>query len=105
MSKGVVRIGTMTAQDGRGQELLDFAKRVVMPILRGSDGFLGGELLHNQDEPNSILIIERWENAEAHMASAKNIPPEAIQEVMGMLGGPPAGAYYSSIQHVEISNV
>ena len=100
--KHVVRVGTMSAQESRGDELVAFAKRVILPLLGASDGFLGGELLHNEDDPNTIMIIERWESAAAHAASAKNIPPEAIQEVMTLMGGPPAGAYYTSCQTIEV---
>ncbi len=42
------------------------------------------------------MVIEVWDNAAAHQASVKNIPPRALEEVKKLLAGPPSGAYYQS---------
>ena len=94
----VVRVGTMTAKEGFGAELLAFAQSIILPALQRSEGFLGGELLHSKDAADTIMIIERWTDEAAHAASVKQIRPEDLQIAMGMLGGAPAGAYYNTIQ-------
>jgi len=43
-------------------------------------------------------VLEVWESIEAHQASVQDIPPESLAEVMALLDGPPAGAYYHEQQ-------
>ena len=48
------------------------------------------------------MIIEQWESVEAHQASVKGIPPEALEKVRQLLALPPAGGYYLPVQGNDI---
>ena len=43
------------------------------------------------------MVIELWDSVEAHKASAKDIPPEQLEEIMQLLAGPPQGRYFAEI--------
>ena len=93
----IKRIGTMTAQPDKGDELAAFAREIIMPALQMAEGCLSCELLRSQSDPNTIMIIEHWTSEAHHQASVKHIRPEDIQRVMGLLAGAPAGGYYHSL--------
>jgi heme-degrading monooxygenase HmoA len=37
-------------------------------FFRAGDGYIGSELLHDLDEPERYLVIDRWESADAYNA-------------------------------------
>ena len=94
----------MTALPGKGAELTAFAQEIILPALQSAAGCLGCELLRSQTDPDTIMIIEDWASEQAHQASVKQIRPEDIQHVMGLLAGPPAGDYYQSVVQFQVSS-
>ena len=89
----ITRINEFQAQEGQGDTLRDLI-RLFVPMIESSDGCRSCQLLQNQEDPTRIVVIEVWESIEAHQASMKNIPPDALQEAMKLLAGPPKGGYY-----------
>ena len=89
----ITRINEFHAQAGQGDALRDLIES-FMPMIEASDGCLSCQLLQHLGDPTQIVVIEVWENTEAHQASMKNIPPDALQQAMTLLAGPPKGAYY-----------
>ena len=77
----ITRINTFQAQEGQGDALRDLIGSFVS-MIEASEGCLSCQLLQNQDDPAQIVVIEQWESADAHQASMKNIPPEALQAAM-----------------------
>ena len=63
-------------------------------MIEEADGWLGYQIFQRQDEPEKVVIVEQWETAQAHQASAKAIPSDALGEVRDLLAVPPAGGYY-----------
>ena len=49
------------------------------------------------DDERSFVVIELWDSVEAHKASAKDIPPEQLEEIMQPLASPPQGRYLAEI--------
>jgi hypothetical protein len=43
------------------------------------------------------VVIELWDSVEAHRTSAKDIPPEQLEEIMQLLASPPQGRYFAEI--------
>jgi heme-degrading monooxygenase HmoA len=37
-------------------------------LFRSGEGYIGTELLHDVDEPDRYLVIDRWESADAYNA-------------------------------------
>ena len=48
------------AKKDTGNSLVSIFKK-VLPLTRESDGIIGIELFQNQDDPDALIFIERWE--------------------------------------------
>ena len=61
LSEGFVTvILEIRAKKGTGDDLVSTFKR-FMPRTRESNGIISTELIQNQDDPDALLFIERWE--------------------------------------------
>ena len=92
----VTRINEFRAKDGQSQRVGDFLTSIVSAI-EASQGCRSCRLLQDLDEERSFVVIELWDSVEAHKASAKDIPPEQLEEIMQLLAGPPQGRYFAEI--------
>ncbi|MFQ5631754.1 MAG: putative quinol monooxygenase [bacterium] len=91
----ITRINNFQAQEGKENTLRDLINSFV-PMIKSSEGCQSCQVLQNHDDPAQIVVIEVWDSVETHQASAKNAPPEALQEAMQLLAMPPKGAYYKA---------
>ena len=89
----ITRINKFQAHAEQAHVLWELLESFV-PMIRGSDGCLDCQVLQNLDDPAQIVVIEIWESVEAHQESVKNIPADALKEVMTLFAGPPESAYY-----------
>lgn len=89
----ITRINEFQAQAGQGERLRDLIDSFV-PVISASEGCHSCQLLQGMDDATRIVVIEVWDSVEAHQASVKNIPPDALAEARKVLAGPPKGAYY-----------
>ncbi|WEK52328.1 MAG: antibiotic biosynthesis monooxygenase [Candidatus Kaistia colombiensis] len=92
----VARIGEFRAADGKGDALADFLAS-IRSIILGSDGAISCEVLRDRADPGRFFVIERWQTAEAHQASIKNIPPEMFKTAMALFAEAPKGSYFDSL--------
>ncbi len=92
----VIRMGEMQAAEGKTEELRTFLLSII-PIITGSAGNISCQLLHNQDDPTKLVMIEVWASADHHRASAQNIPPEMLSAIRPLLGSAPSGSYYAEV--------
>jgi quinol monooxygenase YgiN len=93
----IYRIGQMKARDGEEEALRQFVEGIIMPGIETSAGNLSCQIYESQEAPGTFMIVEEWENVEAHKASVKNISPDDIQTIMKLLADSPAGNYYSRL--------
>ena len=56
----VTVIAEIRAKKGTGDDLVSTFKR-FLPFTRESNGIISTELIQNQDDPDALLFIERWE--------------------------------------------
>jgi len=56
----VTVIVEIRAKKGTGDDLVSTFKR-FLPFTRESNGIISIELIQNQDDPDALLFIERWE--------------------------------------------
>ena len=78
--------GTLGTVDGRREELVSILTR-RNDALREA-GCLAYEVGVNDDEPNTVFVVELWESAEAHRASLELAAVrEAIAEARPLLTG------------------
>lgn len=91
----ITRINEFQARDGEGRALYEFLKS-VLPLVQEADGNISCKILQNEEDPTQIIVIEVWENKEAHKESVKTIPSDLLMEAMQYIAVPPKGAYYKS---------
>ena len=89
----ITRINEFKAQEGHESALRALIES-FLPMIESSDGCQGCQLLQGLDDPTRIVVIEVWDNPEAHLAAVKNVPPGVFAEAMKLLAGPPKGEYY-----------
>ena len=59
-SRFVTVIVELRAKQGTGNDLVAVFKK-VLPLTRESEGIISIELIQNQDDPDALVFIERWE--------------------------------------------
>ncbi len=91
----VVRINEFKSAEGKSQELFEFLQALI-PYISGSQGCLACEVLKQQDDENSFVVIEKWETVENHTQSIAGFPREKMEAVVPLLGAPPQGRYFSN---------
>ncbi|HSR53468.1 MAG TPA: antibiotic biosynthesis monooxygenase family protein [Acidobacteriota bacterium] len=92
----ITRINIFQAQEGKERELRQLIKS-FLPLIESSQGCLSCALLQRQDDPARLLVIEEWENAEAHRAAASQIPADTLEKAREILAAPPSGAFYRQL--------
>ena len=90
----ITRLNYFTANQSSIEELGSFLKSLI-PYISNSEGCISCEVLQNQDEMANYVVVEKWENIEAHQQSVANFPKKDMQEAMGLLACPPSGSYYN----------
>ena len=87
-------VGTLETQPGKREEIVAILTR-QSPDLSAA-GCLLYEVGINDDEPNTVFVVELWVSPEAHQASLKLTSVRtAIAEAMPMLTGQMGGYQFS----------
>ncbi len=89
----VTRINELQALPGQGDALWERLQSFVQRIA-ASSGCLSCQLLRADDDPGRMVVIEVWDNTEAHKAALMTFPPEVFTDTLRLLAGPPAGRFY-----------
>lgn len=89
----VTRINEFQAAEGKAEELFSFLKSLV-PYISSSEGCTLCEVLRNRENPESFMVIEKWDSVESHKRSLENFPQEEMEAAMPLFGAPPKGGYY-----------
>jgi quinol monooxygenase YgiN len=92
----VTRINEFRVKDGQSKRVGDFLSSIVS-VIEASEGCRSCRLMQDLDDERSFVIIELWESVEAHRASAKDIPPEQLEDIMQVLASSPQGRYFAEI--------
>ena len=95
----ITRIGEFQANPETNNSLHDFLLS-IMPIIKSSQGCESVALYQSHNDPTHFTIIEVWDSAKSHQASARNIPPEKLTEIRPLLASAPSGGYFSQIQNL-----
>jgi quinol monooxygenase YgiN len=88
----VARHYRMNAAEGNGDELVA-ALQGLAEALKPIAGYQGSDLMRDASEPDRFVFIEKWASVEAHKAGGPHLPKEVLGRLMGLLSGPPEGAY------------
>lgn len=90
----ITRINQFEAKVGSEQSLYEFLQSVISTVKECS-GCLDCQLLRSIENPENLVIIERWDNIESHKQAASAIPPEKLKDAFALFAKPPAGGYYA----------
>src|SRR5690348_15485314 len=93
----IIRIGEFQAKQESIEEMRDFLIS-IMPGIKSSQGCESVQLYQSHDDPTKFTMIEVWDSAESHQASVKNIPPEKLGEIRGLLASSPSGNYFKLVE-------
>lgn len=83
-------VGTLQAHPGKAGDVVAILVDPAADL--GSHGCLQYDVGISQDDPDTVVVVERWESADAHAASL-SIPQvqEAIRTAMPLLTGQMSG--------------
>lgn len=83
-------VGTLQAHPGRAEELVAILTAPTADL--GAHGCLQYDVGISSDDPDTVVVIERWENADAHVASLQlSTVQDAIQRARPLLTGQMGG--------------
>ena len=88
----ITRINKFIPTQDKSQELFDFLNSLI-PYILNSQGCLSCEVLKDE-YMSEFVVVEKWENIEAHTKSIENFPKEEMQIAMPLFGAPPEGKFY-----------
>jgi len=92
----IARVYYMHAKEGRTAELESGLRNLVEKVSRIA-GSHGAELLRDTGNERQFMLIERWEDLEAHKASKAEFAKIDMGSIMESLEGPPAATYFDSL--------
>lgn len=86
----------MMARPGEETALSDILVELSALVgkLEGSGGI---DILHDRNNPQRFLFLEKWTDEAAHKAAGSHLPKELMGRLMATLDGPPDGAYYDYV--------
>ncbi len=84
----------VTAKDGTGGDLVE-TFRQILPDTRAYDGFVDIVVHQNQDNPDNLVVIEKWET-KAHYEKYLGWRQETgvLDQLVAACSGPPAIRYF-----------
>lgn len=85
-----INVGTLKAHPGKAAEVVEILTDPAADL--GAHGCLNYDVGLDQDDPDTVLVAERWESADAHAASL-GLPEvqAAIRRAMPLLTGEMGG--------------
>ena len=90
----VARINQFQAHPGRGPELKDLLLSFI-PAIRKAPGCESAQLLVSQGNPDRMVMLEVWSDAEAHQTAVRDIPQRDVNKLMKLVASPPKGGFYT----------
>lgn len=87
----------LTAADGKADELLAVFKR-ILPDTRARQGCEFVTVHRDQENPNQIVLIERWTTKEDDAAYREWRAGEGkVTDMAGLVGAPPVIRYFDDV--------
>lgn len=91
----ITRINGFHTKPGKGDELRDLLQTFVQRM-EGLPDCEQYQVLQAVEDPDHIVVLERWRSVEAHRAAAQQTPVHAYERTMQLLASPPEGAYFQA---------
>lgn len=91
----IVRINEFKSAQGKTEALHAFLISIT-PYITNSEGCISCEILTQQDDKSTFVIIEKWESIESHVKSIADFPKDDMAKAMPLLGAAPIGRYFTT---------
>ena len=83
------------AKDGSVDELIDILNNKIFPDTRTYDGFIDIYIIQDQDNPNTIFLVEEWESKSNYDSYLQwRTERGDIDTLVSFLTGPPTIRYF-----------
>lgn len=94
----VTVIVQLQASAGKGERLRELVTE-MMVVTKTADGALGHEMLYDLDDPDKVIVLERWRARSDHEAyRAWRLRTSAgVADLAAVLGGRPTVTYAQAI--------
>lgn len=89
----ITRINKFQAAPTKADELNEFLKS-ILPYISSCEGSLFCEILRDVENNDNFVVVEKWENIEAHKKSIAGFPQEKMMDAMVLFATMPEGNYY-----------
>ena len=89
----ITRVNELQALPGQGDVLWKHLQALVKKT-SASPGCHSCQLLRGVDDAERLVVIEVWEDGEAHKAALKTFPREVFTETLRLVASPPVGRNY-----------
>jgi quinol monooxygenase YgiN len=91
----------LQAKPGEGDRLVEIVKRIT-PDSVAQDGAGAFELIRDLEDPDTVLVMERWRDRASHESYMKwraesEAGQEGGRELFAVLGADPVIAYYETL--------
>jgi quinol monooxygenase YgiN len=94
----VLVVVDLPAQPGKAEEIESFINAIV-PDTRTFDGFEGITLHRDQEDPNHLLLLERWDSRAHHEKYlAWRTDRGDLATIVGLLAGAPTIRYFNDVE-------
>ena len=93
----IVHSYTMTAREGRGDELAA-ALDALAGAVEGIAGSQGAMVLRDRKEPARFLFLEFWADEPSRKAAGPQLPKDVMAAILAAQGGPLQMADYDRIK-------
>jgi len=90
---GLVRIATFRARPGKADQLLDAARGNASDA-RAADGCRSAQVCIADEDPDTLLVVSRWESADALRAFLDRHESQAHGAVGPYAAEPPHATHY-----------
>ncbi|XPF94972.1 putative quinol monooxygenase [Colwellia sp. RE-S-Sl-9] len=92
----IVRINEFKSAEGQAEALLEFLTS-IKPYITNSEGCISCEILTQQDDKSTFVIIEKWESIESHVKSIADFPKDDMAKAIPLFGAAPIGRYFMDV--------
>lgn len=93
---GFTRVNEFVANEGCEEELTALLADVMHYLVR-QPGCNGAELLISDEDESRLLVIERWQDKEAHHQALVNFPKDRLAAARQYFARPPRGEFFVNV--------
>jgi quinol monooxygenase YgiN len=92
----VAKYYIMRPREGLAEAVEDALNRIA-DAHRAAPGCIGIDLMREADGAGRYIMVQHFTDADSNMASARNLPRDAVMDLMAAVDGQLEGSYFEAI--------